>query len=136
MRFVDTNILLYAVSNDPAEAGKADSAREIMDSRDLSLSTQVIQEFYVQSTRPGRTDPLRYDQALALIQSFMRFPIQDVSMAVVLLAMATSQKFHISYWDAAIVEAARVMKCEVVLSEDLSDGQDYDGVVVVNPFAE
>jgi predicted nucleic acid-binding protein len=55
-------------------------------------------------------------------------------MAVVLLAMATSREFQISYWDAAIIEAARVMKCGTVLSEDLSHGQDYGGVLVVNPF--
>jgi predicted nucleic acid-binding protein len=41
---------------------------------------------------------------------------------------------RLSYWDAAILEAARSSGCEVVLSEDLSDGEDYDGVRVVNPF--
>lgn len=57
-------------------------------------------------------------------------------MAVALLAIANSRKFRLSYWDAAIVEAARVMKCEVVLSEEMSHGHDYDGVLVINPFAE
>lgn len=135
MRFVDTNILLYSISNDPAEIVKAETAREIMESRDLSLSVQVIQEFFVQSTRSSRSDPLTHEQAMGLIQSFMRFPIQEISMAVALLAIATSHQYQISYWDAAIIEAARVMKCEVVLSEDLNDGQDYGGVRVVNPFA-
>jgi predicted nucleic acid-binding protein len=40
----------------------------------------------------------------------------------------------ISYWDAAILEAARSVGCEVVLSEDLSHGQDYAGIRVENPF--
>lgn len=136
MRFLDTNILLYAISKDPAETEKAEKARTIMESRDLALSTQVIQEFYVQATRPGRPDALTSAQAIGLIQSFMRFPIQEVSMAVVLLAIATREKFGMSYWDAAIVEAARVMKCDLVLSEDLSHGQDYGGVLVNNPFVE
>lgn len=135
MRFADTNVLLYAISNDPAESGKAEIAREVMASRDLALSTQVIQEFYVQTTRSTRKDPLTHDQAVALIQSFMRFPIQDVTMAVVLLAMGNSRKYQLSYWDAAIIEAARVMKCDTVLSEDFNAGQDYDGVLVINPFA-
>jgi predicted nucleic acid-binding protein len=134
VRFVDTNILLYAISNDPAETDKAQVAREILESRDLALSVQVIQEFFVQTTRSGRNDALTYQQTLGLIQSFMRFPIQQIGMAVVLLAMASSREFQISYWDAAIIEAARVMKCDIVLSEDLSHGQDYGGVVVVNPF--
>ncbi len=135
VRFLDTNILLYAISNDPAEVVKAETARAIMESRDLALSTQVIQEFYVQVTRSSRPDALTSAQSIGLIQSFMRFPIQEVSMAVVLLAIATREKFGISYWDAAIIEAARVMKCDVVLSEDLIHGQDYGGVVVTNPFA-
>ncbi len=136
MRFLDTNILLYAISNDPAEAAKAETARAIMESRDLALSTQVIQEFYVQATRSGRPDALTPAQSIGLIQSFMRFPIQEVSMAVVLLAIATREKFGISYWDAAVIEAARVMKCDLVLSEDLVHGQDYGGVVVANPFVD
>jgi predicted nucleic acid-binding protein len=54
---------------------------------------------------------------------------------MVLAAMATRERFEISYWDAAILEAARSLGCEVVLSEDLSDGEDYAGVRVENPFA-
>lgn len=135
MRFVDTNILLYAISNEPAESAKAEVARQVMESRDLALSTQVIQEFYVQATRTGRATRLTHAQVVGLIQSFMRYPIQEMSMAVVLLAVATREKYQLSYRDAAIIEAARVMKCDTVLSEDLIHGQDYDGVRVVNPFA-
>lgn len=134
VRFVDTNVLLYSISTEPAEREKADRAREVLESRDLALSVQVIQEFYVQATRSTRDDAVTHAQAIGLIQSFMRFPIQEMSMAVVLLAIAHSQRFQLSYWDAAIVEAARVMKCELVLSEDMDHGRDYDGVTVVNPF--
>jgi len=135
VRFVDTNILLYAISTDPDEREKAHTAREVLESRDLALSVQVIQEFYVQATRASRPDRLPHDQAVGLIQSFMRFPIQDVTMAVALLAIGTAPKYQLSYWDAAIIESARVMKCEAVLSEDMSHGHDYDGVMVINPFA-
>lgn len=44
------------------------------------------------------------------------------------------QRFNVSYWDAAIIEAARESGCTELLSEDLSNGQDYNGVTVVNPF--
>jgi predicted nucleic acid-binding protein len=55
---------------------------------------------------------------------------------VVMKAAATaSQRWGISYWDAAIIEAARALGCTQVLTEDLNDGQDYAGVVVVNPFS-
>jgi predicted nucleic acid-binding protein len=49
-------------------------------------------------------------------------------------ALSARQRFRLSYWDAAIIEASRAMGCTDVLSEDLNDGQDYDGVRVTNPF--
>lgn len=56
MRFVDTNVLLYAISGDPEEQAKAERANEILSSTDLGLSAQVLQEFYVQATRQTRAD--------------------------------------------------------------------------------
>ena len=71
-----------------------------------------------------------------LIQSFGRFPIQDITSGIMLAALDACQRFQLSYWDAAIIEAARALGCTHVLSEDLSDGQDYGGVRVTNPFRE
>jgi predicted nucleic acid-binding protein len=134
VRFVDTNILLYAVSRDPQEQEKADRANEILAARDVALSVQVLQEFYVQATRESRPDPLTHDQAMRLIESFLRFPVQEITIGVMLAAVATRHRFGISYWDAAILEAGRSLHCDVVLSEDLRDGEDYAGVRVENPF--
>lgn len=134
MRFVDSNILLYAVSRDPEETHKAKRARGILAEQDLALSVQVLQEFYVQATRESRADPLSHGQAAKLVESFLRFPLVDVTRQVMLAAIATRHRFQISYWDAAILEAARSLGCETVLSEDLSDSQDYGGVRVENPF--
>lgn len=134
MRFVDTNILLYAVSRDHEEHHKAERARGLLAERDLALSVQVLQEFYVQATREGRPDPLSHAQATKLVEALLRFPLAETTRRTVLAAMATRNRFRISYWDAAILEAARSLGCEVVLSEDLSDGQDYGGVRVENPF--
>jgi predicted nucleic acid-binding protein len=134
VRFVDTNVLLYAVSRDPKEQDKATRANGILGARDVALSVQVLQEFYVQATRATRPDPLTHEQATGLLESFLRFPVQDITTDLMLAAAATRQRFGLSYWDAAILEAARSLGCEVVLSEDLSDGQDYAGVRVENPF--
>lgn len=134
MRFVDTNILLYAVSRDPEELHKAERARGLLAERDLALSVQVLQEFYVQATRATRPDPLAHEQATKLVEAFMRFPVADVTVEVMLAALATRNRFRISYWDAAILESARGLGCETVLSEDLGSGQDYGGVRVENPF--
>ena len=134
MRFADTNVLLYAISRDPKEQDKAARANAILAARDVALSVQVLQEFYVQATRASRPDPITHDQAVRLVESFLRFPVVDTTPELLLAAAATRQRFGISYWDAAILEAARSLGCEVVLSEDLSDGQDYAGVRVENPF--
>ena len=135
MQFVDTNVLLYAISQDADEQRKAARANEILSTGDVGLSVQVLQEFYVQATRDSRADRLTHEQAAALVDSFRRFPVQETRIGVMLAAMSTRQRFEISYWDAAILEAARALGCEVVLSEDLSDEQDYAGMRVENPFS-
>ncbi len=136
MRFVDTNVLLYAVSKDPAEHAKSSKANALLAEPDLALSVQVLQEFYVQATRAGRADPLTHLQAVRLVESFLRFPVLTMDIDVARAAMALRERFAISYWDAAIIEAARAMRCKLVLSEDLDHGQDYGGVRVENPFRD
>src|SRR4051794_14085589 len=106
-RFVDTNILLYAISTAPEEADKAKEARGLLDSDDLALSVQVLQEFWVQATRKSRSDALTAAQASQLVEAFLRFPIQENTVALMTASFASSARFRISYWDAAILEAAR-----------------------------
>ena len=134
MRFADTNVLLYAISRDPAEQDKAKRANDILAGRDLALSVQVLQEFYVQATRASRPDALSHRQAVLLVESFRRFPVQDITSGIMTAALEARQRFQLSHWDAAIIEAARALGCTHVLSKDLSDGQDYGGVQVTNPF--
>ena len=131
--FVDTNILLYAISTDSTEAVKREVARRILTRSDLALSTQVLQEFYVQATR-ARGGRVGFLTAARLIRSWTRFPVQAITVEIVFAAIRTQQRFGLSYWDSAIVEAARSMGCPEVLTEDLQDHQDYDGVVAINPF--
>ena len=51
-------------------------------------------------------------------------------------AFTIRQRFGLSYWDSAILTAARMCDCNVIYSEDLSQEQDYDGLRVINPFAQ
>jgi predicted nucleic acid-binding protein len=134
MRFVDTNILLYSLDLEPAQPEKTKIATEILRCSDVVLSVQVLQEFYVQATHPRRPDALPHDIATRLIQKWMRFHIQENTVAVLQSALAIKGRFQTSYWDAAILAAAKAAGCEEVLTEDLNHGQDYDGVSVVNPF--
>ena len=134
MRFVDTNVLLYAISKAPDEAAKTEIAIDLLESDDLALSVQVLQEFYVQATRRGKIDALSHDQASSLIESFLRYRVQSNTVWIMRAALETRERFQISHWDASVIEAARTLGCDEVLSEDLNDGQSYEGVVVVNPF--
>jgi len=74
VQFIDTDVLPYAISRDPAEQDKAKRANDILADRDLALSVQVLQEFYLQATRASRPDPITHQQAVRLIGSFRRFP--------------------------------------------------------------
>ena len=136
VRFVDTNVLLYAISRDAEERGKAQRANAILDEGDVGLSVQVLQEFYVQATRSGRVDPLTHEQAVSLVESFLRFPTADLDTADHAGGLRNTRPVRDLRPDAAIIEAARALGCSVVLAEDLSDGQDYAGVRVENPFHE
>ncbi len=134
MRFVDTNILLYAVSKAADERRKTEIALALLEANDLALSVQVLQEFYVQATHARKRDPLTHAQATLLIEAWLRFPVEEMSLNLLHAALDATERFRLAYWDAAIIEAARSMGCDVVLSEDLSDGQMFGGVSVVNPF--
>jgi predicted nucleic acid-binding protein len=134
MRFADTNILLYSISMAPAEAAKARTAQSLLADRDIALSVQVLQEFYVQSTRASRADALTHEEATGFIRAWRRFFTQELTLPVLDDALALKVRFQLSYWDAAIIAAARACACTEILSEDLNDGQDYGGVRVVNPF--
>ena len=134
MRFVDTNVLLYATSTAAEERIKKETALAVLDDLDLALSVQVLQEFYVQATHPAKTERLTHEEAVALVESWMRFRVQEISVRLLQDALATTHRWQISYWDASIVEAARAAGCSTLLSEDLQDGMDFAGVRVVNPF--
>jgi predicted nucleic acid-binding protein len=133
-RFLDTNILLYSISRDRREQAKRDVAVALLEQPDNVLSVQVLQEFYVQATRPTRTDALPHEIATGLIRTWLRFPIQDITLAVMSSALEIKAASGLSYWDAAIVAAAREIGCREVLSEDMSHGRKIAGVAIANPF--
>ncbi len=136
MRFVDTNILLYAVSEVPEEAGKRDRAREILTEPNLAASVQVLQEFYYQATRPTRTHRLSTYSAMQFLEPILLFRIQTMTMDIFLESISISQRFRLSYWDSAILAAAFAQDCEAVYSEVMNAEQNYDGMKIINPFTD
>ena len=133
-RFLDTNILLYSISTDRDEKVKRAIAVELLAGRDNALSVQVLQEVYVQATRATRRDALPHDTAVGLMRAWLRFPVAETTLAVMSDALAIKAATGLSYWDAAIVAAARALGCRELLSEDMSHGREIDGVRIVNPF--
>jgi predicted nucleic acid-binding protein len=133
-RFVDTNVLLYSISRHPDEAAKRDRAIALLAAGDLALSAQVLQEFYVQATRPRRTDALPHDIASGLVRAWARFPVQEISLAIVTAALEIHVTHGFSYWDGAIVAAAQALGCHELLSEDMSHGRRIGDLTILDPF--
>src|SRR5438876_658275 len=107
MRFVDSNVLLYATSKLPEERAKQGIAYAILQSTDLAGSVQVLQEFYVQATRVSRPERLSHEEALNVIRGFLRFRVKPMTVPLMEAALVTRQRYGISYSDASIIEAAR-----------------------------
>lgn len=133
-RFLDTNILLYSISRDPAEAAKREIAIALLEVDEMALSVQVLQEFYVQATRATRPDALAHDLAARLIRSWLRFQVQEITLPVMMGALQIKAMYELSYWDAAIIAAAKALGCSEVLTEDMSHGREIGGAMITNPF--
>jgi predicted nucleic acid-binding protein len=132
--FLDTNILLYSISRSPGEELKRERAITLLADDSGALSIQVLQEFYVQSTRASRPDRIPHDLAVGLIETWNRFRIQEMTLPVMKSALRIREQCHLSYWDSAIVAAAQALDCDILYSEDLNDGQVIGGLKVRNPF--
>jgi predicted nucleic acid-binding protein len=131
--FVDTNVLLYAASTNPTEADKRNAARAVLAAGDYGFSVQVAQEFFVNATGKLKP-PLSSGDALKFLQEILPGEIVGLDFALFEQAVQFREQFRISYWDAAIVAAAKRLGATKLYSEDLTDGQNFAGVQVVNPF--
>ncbi len=133
--FVDTNILVYA--HDRTAGVKYERARSLLDNLWKSgsgvLSTQVLQELCV-SLRRKVARPLSPEQVRTLIQDYLSWDIVTNTPEAVLDALDIERRYKISFWDALILQSAGASGATIVYSEDLSDGQVYGPVRVVNPL--
>ena len=132
--FFDTNVLVYAAVGTGKDESKRKRALDLIQSEDFGTSAQVLQEFFVTVVRKALR-PLSAAQALEWIEQWAAFPCQPIDRELVQIAAELSERFTISYWDAAILAAAEALGSRIVYSEDLNDGQRYGEVRVVNPFS-
>ena len=108
--------------------------RALWENRIGVISTQVLQEFYVNVTRKIE-NPLPKSKARGIIESYLAWPVELNDTRTVLAASEIEERHMLSFWDALIVASARNAKAEKILTEDLNHGQKIEGILVENPFA-
>ena len=133
---VDTNVLVYAY--DPTDEDKRDRAIEVLESlgtRQLgSLSTQILEEFFVTVTRKIPT-PMTEAEAEHSVTNYARpWMTYDLTKSIALEAVRGLQRHRLSYWDSLIWATARLNDVPNVLSEDFNAGALLEGVRFRNPF--
>lgn len=133
--FVDTNILMYA--HDKAAGAKHQRAKALVEelwrNRTGVLSTQVLQELSVNLRKKARRS-LDAKATRDIVADYLTWQVVVNGGDSILEALDLEGRYQISFWDALVVHAAQVSGAELLYSEDLSDGQTYGSVRVINPF--
>lgn len=134
--FVDTNVLLYAYDRSAGEKHRIarEHVRELWESRDGVISTQVLQELYVNVTRKVPT-PLTPARARDLLRDYGAWRVEGVHVETVLRASEIHERHRLAFWDSLVVATAAQAGAHTLLTEDLNPGQRIEGVRVVSPFA-
>lgn len=134
--FVDTNILVYA--HDRSAGLKYERAQALIESLWESeqgvISTQVLQELCI-NLRRKINKPLPVDEVRRLIRDYSTWEVIINTSESILEALDIEARYKTSFWDALIVQAAVAAGASVLYSEDLTDGQKYRAVRVVNPLS-
>ena len=133
--FVDSNVLVYAHDQSAGEkqAAAKDLLKRLWKEGSGCLSIQTLQEFSVNVTRKI-PHPLSPTQTRDVIDLLSEWTIHSPEPADVIAALRWQEESQISFWDGMIVQSANELGCDVLWSEDLNDGQSFDGVVIRNPF--
>lgn len=131
--FIDTNVFVYTL--DKRDALKHEKARRILkkivELHQPVVSTQVIKEFYVVAINKLKADHFIVKN---IIHNFRNMEIVNNDLELIEQAVDISVLSQISFWDSLIVAAAEKANCQLIVSEDLHQGQTYRGVMVINPF--
>ena len=133
--FLGTKVIVYAVDRSSPDKHRlaSDLLARTVDDGTASLSVQVLQEPFVTVTCKV-AHPLAVDEASGLVSDLGALTVHRPGPADVTAAVDLSRRFDLSFWDAMIVRSATALGCDVLWSEDLDDGQSYDGIVVWSPF--
>jgi predicted nucleic acid-binding protein len=135
--FLDTNILVYAydLSAGQKHTLAAQLVEACWENENGCLSLQVLQEFFVTVTRKI-TKPLDHQTARHIVADLTQWRLHTPKAGDLLQAIDLQQLYQLSFWDALVVQSAGSLGCKQLLSEDLSHGQEYGSLQVINPFQE
>jgi len=133
--FVDTNVLVYAHDLDAGERHDvaARLVSDLWDTRTAVISTQVLQEFYVNATRKIPS-PLPRAVARQVVRTYAAWQTEIIGPPEIEAASEIEEQHQLSFWDALIVATARKGGASRILTEDLSPGRTISGVRIENPF--
>ena len=128
-RFIDTNVLLYLLSADPAKAERSEQTL----AQGGTLNVQVLNEFSSVASRKLRMQIAEIREVLSVIRAVCRvLPITEQTHDA---GMQIAEQYGLSIFDAMLVASATLAGCKVFLSEDLQHGQKFTGGLGVrNPF--
>jgi predicted nucleic acid-binding protein len=133
--FVDANILVYAEDRDAGT--KHTIARtliaDLWRSGEGVLSIQVLQEFFVTVTRK-MARPLSVEEALAIVEQYLTWRVVENTGDLLLAGIRVAASLQVSFWDALVIQAAQMERCEKLWTEDLNHGQRIGDLTIVNPF--
>jgi predicted nucleic acid-binding protein len=133
--FVDTNVLVYAAAGALDQPRKYARAWDIIGRGNYAISSQVLAEFYVNVQKKKATlIPLTQEEAAEWIDRLCLVPVVPIDHVIVQQAISHSNRYQISYWDAALVAAAESIDAPTLYTEDLNHGQTYGSVIAINPF--
>ncbi|HYL73629.1 MAG TPA: PIN domain-containing protein [Bryobacteraceae bacterium] len=135
--FVDSNILIYAHDSGAGQRQQqaTESLSELWATRTGRLSTQVLQEFYVNVTQKIKA-PLSRSAAREVIRAYVPWVESLITPATVARASEIGEVWQVSFWDGMILAAAEQIQATELLTEDLTHGQVIAGVRIVNPFLQ
>jgi len=131
--FLDSNVLLYSCSAAADEAATRQVAEDLILNRPFAISAQVLQEFIANALHKPRLG-ITESNIEATLQMAALVRVQPVTHELVVSAVMLRRRLQLSQWDATIIAAALELGCHTVYSEDLNHGQNYGGVIVINPF--
>jgi len=141
--FVDTNILLYALTEPKDKNRKKDLLKrakalelltKLYNEDNIVVSVQVLNELHFNMVRKFELDDNMVFETLQE-NVFAIASVEGLTVQVYMRAFKVREKYNISYWDSLVVSSALESGCTQLYSEDMQEGLIVDGTLrIINPF--